>query len=532
MSPITETLRSIVGGDHPGTAPVQAVRNGAAPAESDRTVVAHPSDSLRMEGQRELLRRGRRRRAQPRPTDVIRMLARALQGLAVATRPIDPDTEKALERRWRELPAHAKTPAQLLGRRTAGCEGTHGVFPRCDLACTPCYHALDANSVRTDGGHTLAEIDRQMRHLRAVRGPGQHAQLIGGEVTLLDPNDHAAALETMIRHGRKPMSMTHGDFDYEYLERLAIGSDGRRRFDLLRFAGHFDSLMLGRRGIPRPQTEAELHPYRRRFVAQFERLRREHGVRYDLAHTMTVTPRNLGQVPEVVRACVRMGFGMLSFQPAAYVGNPRRWREDFHQVSLDAVWEEVERGVGARIPWRALQMGDQRCNRYACGILAGGRWTPLLDDTDPRDLRVRDAFLDAVGGMDFDRPPGTLAIAIARLLARYPRIVPLGLLWITRVVHRAGLRRLLTGRPRAVSFVVHAFMDADVVRPAWDALERGEIAADPAVRAAQERLEACSYAMAHPEDDRLVPACVQHAVLDPRENANLVKRLPLHQPPE
>jgi hypothetical protein len=38
--------------------------------------------------------------------------------------------------------------------------------------------------------------------------------------------------------------------------------------------------------------------------------------------------------------------------------------------------------------------------------------------------------------------------------------------------------------------------------------------------------------MAHPEDDRLVPACVQHAVLDPRENANLVKRLPLHQPPE
>ena len=23
----------------------------------------------------------------------------------------------------------------------------------------------------------------------------------------------------MIRHGRKPMSMTHGDFDYDYLER-------------------------------------------------------------------------------------------------------------------------------------------------------------------------------------------------------------------------------------------------------------------------------------------------------------------------
>ena len=33
-----------------------------------------------------------------------------------------------------------------------------------------------------------------MELLRAARGPGQHAQLIGGEVTLLGPDDHAAAL--------------------------------------------------------------------------------------------------------------------------------------------------------------------------------------------------------------------------------------------------------------------------------------------------------------------------------------------------
>ena len=91
-----------------------------------------------------------------------------------------------------------------------------------------------------------------MAQLRAQRGPGQHAQLIGGEVTLLAPDDHAAALQTMQRHGRKPMSMTHGDFDYDYLRRLAVGPDGRRRFAVLRFAGHFDSLMLGRRGHRRP----------------------------------------------------------------------------------------------------------------------------------------------------------------------------------------------------------------------------------------------------------------------------------------
>jgi hypothetical protein len=250
-------------------------------------------------------------------------------------------------------------------------------------------------------------------------------------------------------------------------------------------------------------------------------------VRYDLAHNMTVTPRNLGEVAEVVRACMGMGFGMLSFQPAAYVGNPSRWREDFHAVSIDAVWREIERGAGTRLPWRQLQMGDERCNRSSHGILAGGRWTAVLDDRDPRDLRVRDAFLNAFGGMDFDRPPAAVAIAVARVIARRPTAVAIAAGWAIRFVRRAGARRLLTGRPRALTFVVHAFMDADVVRPAWEALRRGEAADDPEVRAAQERLEACSYAMAHPDEDRLVPACVQHAVLDPAENARLARLLPL-----
>jgi hypothetical protein len=174
-------------------------------------------------------------------------------------------------------------------------------------------------------------------------------------------------------------------------------------------------------------------------------------------------------------------------------------------------------------------MGDPRCNRSAYGILAGGRWTPLLDDRDPRDRRVRDRFLDAFGGMDFERPAAALAVAVGRVVVGQPRIVPAAVGWAARFVRRAGAWRLLTGRPRALTLVVHAFMDAAVVRPAWEALQRGEIAADPAVRAAQERLRACSYAMAHPEDDVLVPACVQHAVLDPQENLMLRELLPVRR---
>ncbi|MEO6858561.1 MAG: radical SAM domain-containing protein [Solirubrobacteraceae bacterium] len=458
---------------------------------------------------------------------MIGRLTSRLRELWHRTQPVDPDTERALARRWAELPEHVRTPSQLLGRRHAGCEGTHGVFPRCNLACTPCYHAREANRVRTDGEHTVVELEQQMGYLRRVRGTGQHAQLIGGEVTLLGPDAHAAALGVMQRHSRKPMSMTHGDFDYDYLKRLALDGEGQRRFEFLRFAGHFDSLMLGRRGTPRPRRESELHAHRRRFVELFERLRREHGVRFDLAHNMTVTPRNLDQVAEVTHEAMRMGFGMLSFQPAAYVGNPARWREEFSDVSIDAVWREIERGVGARLPWRHLQTGDVRCNRTAYGILAAGRWTPLLDDEDPQDLAARDLFLDAVGGMDFDRPPGLLALALARLLIRHPTLPGRAVGWAARLARRAGPLALLRGHPRGMTFVVHAFMDAAVVRPAWEAMQRGEVAEDPDVRAAQERLSACSYAMAHPEDDRLVPACVQHSVLDPQENIRLAQQLPM-----
>jgi len=99
--------------------------------------------------------------------------------------------------------------------------------------------------------------------------------------------------------------------------------------------------------------------------------------------------------------------------------------------------------------------------------------------------------------------------------------------WLARFVRRAGPVRLLTGRPRALTLVVHAFMDADVVRPAWESMERGETATDPEIRAAQERLRACSYAMAHPDDGQLVPACVQHSVLDPQENLALRRILPV-----
>ncbi|CAN5524323.1 hypothetical protein BH23ACT7_BH23ACT7_08200 [soil metagenome] len=153
-----------------------------------------------------------------------------LRELERRTRPADPEVVAALEQRWHELPTGVRTPGQMLGRKLTGCEGTHGVFPACNFGCKPCYLSANANRVRVDGTHTVAEVDRQMAFLRERRGPAQYAQLIGGEVSLLPAEAHAEALAVMRRYGRMPMSFSHGDFDYEYRSSSgACATRGRRR---------------------------------------------------------------------------------------------------------------------------------------------------------------------------------------------------------------------------------------------------------------------------------------------------------------
>lgn len=152
---------------------------------------------------------------------------------------------------------------------------------------------------------------------------------------------------------------------------------------------------------------------------------------------------------------------------------------------------------------------------------------PVLDDRVPADLAARDAFFAYFAGVDFGAPRPLLAARLVRLAARHPDVVPLAVRWAGRLVRRAGIGRLLRHGARPLTFVMHSFMDAADVRPAWELLRRGQPSTDPRIRATQERLAACSYSMAHPETGELVPACAQHAVLDPGENAALRRLLPL-----
>jgi hypothetical protein len=290
--------------------------------------------------------------------------------------------------------------------------------------------------------------------------------------------------------------------------------------------------MYGRRGIKRVREEAELNEHRARFCAMFDRLEREHGVTSYLAHNMTVTPRNLGSVAQVIQDCRDMGFRMFSFQPAAYVGNQNRWKEELRAFSGDDVWAQIERGAGGQLHYDALHIGDVRCNRTAYGGYVGDRYVPLLDQDSAADAAWLESFIRAFGGMDFVAPPALTAARILRGLAREPAAAPRLAGWAARFTARAGGPLALKRDGfRALTYVMHSFMDARHVKPAWELLERGEVAEDPKIRETQERLQACSYAMAHPDDDRLVPACMQHSVLDPQENLALQQLLPLVQEP-
>lgn len=478
----------------------------------------------------------------PQRNSLLQRLWRSVVNLEQLTRP----GTFSLPDRYEELPDHVKTESQMLGRMSPGCEGTQGVFPRCNFSCHPCYHSADANKVRVDGMHTVTEVARQMESLRRLRGPTGHCQLIGGEVSLLPAEDHALALETMRFFGRIPMSFTHGDFDYDYLLRLAVLPSGRPRFSRLDFAVHFDIGMRGRRGAFRFHAESQLTPYRQRFVDMFRRLRREHGVHYYLAHNMTVQPTNLPTIADAVSDLISMGFRLISFQPAALQG-ARRVDTVRNIVADDdgaSVWREIERGVGIRLPYSLFQMGDVRCNRMSvCGVVGANRDDgcpahvfPLFDDTCSADVHARNLIMQNIGNIVL--PPNLIALKVFRTLIFKPWLLIPALSWMFRIIRRArGIWHILSRGIQPLTVVMHRFMDAEDVNTAWQLMERKVPSSDPVIEAAgpriretMERLAACSYAMAHPDEGRVVPACVQHSCYDDKLNETLSEQLPLSEP--
>jgi hypothetical protein len=454
------------------------------------------------------------------------------------TRPLDRSRVPLLQAIWRDLPARNQVPEQTLGRLHPYFSLTHGIFPKCDFACTACYLPERSNSVKIDRAHVLAELERQMRFLDERNGEqGGTAQLIDGEVSLLGPELHAEAILLMQRHNRLPVSLTHGDFDYEYLR--ALVEHGKGEIRRLAFSGHFDTTMVGRRGIKRAARETDLNPYRERFLEMFRRLERETGVECTVTHNCTVTNENFDQIPGLVRDLVRMGFGMMSFQPVAQLGGKvdhldRVARHGAVDEDGELLWRQIQNGLGIELGPDPLIEGDPRCNRGALCLVAGERVVPLLDVRHRLDRFVRDALLEAAergfgAAMDCMHDPAMLRRTIVKAL-RLPFVAPrllklhlAALLFGAKLVSKAGPLRVLRHGVRFVFAYMHRYMDERDVREAMRLSTQGITASDPRILATQERLRSCSWRMAHPDRGELVPACAQQAVLAETEVGRLLE---------
>ncbi|GGI01135.1 hypothetical protein ACFFGR_18470 [Arthrobacter liuii] len=86
-----------------------------------------------------------------------------------------------------------------------------------------------------------------------------------------------------------------------------------------------------------------------------------------------------------------------------------------------------------------------------------------------------------------EHPAGFVAAKIIRALLTHPADVPVILQFGQRLAQRAGGLRHIFAAARAGelsfrTFVVHNFMDAADVAPAWELLEKGVVSEDPTTR--------------------------------------------------
>ena len=191
----------------------------------------------------------------PMPARRLRSARDRLRALERASRPVPDDLRAAPERRWEELPARARTPAHVLGHTRPAARALMG----CSRGAT--WRARPAPLARGE-----PRADRWRAH-RARDGSADGAAAVAaraGPTRAADRRRGHAAVARRPRRGAardappRPQAEEHvaRGLRLRLLEALALDPrTGEPRFHHLSFAGHFDSMMFGRRGI-RPLVSA------------------------------------------------------------------------------------------------------------------------------------------------------------------------------------------------------------------------------------------------------------------------------------
>jgi MoaA/NifB/PqqE/SkfB family radical SAM enzyme len=395
-----------------------------------------------------------------------------------------------LARAWADLPEALRLPTQFLGRQYAGCGATIGVMPRCDFTCSGCYLGKDANRAKA---LPLEALKEQVRRIRAWLGPAGNLQITDGEVTLRSPAELIELITYARSIGLVPMLMTHGE---TFRRKPSLLPSLMTEAGLTEVSIHIDTTMRGRRdGHAAARAEADLDTLRDEFAGMIRAARRQTGRRLEAASTVTVTQRNLGEVPGVVRWFLRNAdaFKMVSFQPLASVG-----RTDPHLQGVDAdeLWQEIALGVeDPGIRRGEGYLGHPACSRFVQGLAVrrgqGVSFLPLYRTDQPEEMQLIAELLDRLGGTSFRLDDRYRATAKALgILARHGgflarRVLPHA--W--RLLRRAG-----TLRARYFTIVSHHFMSAPEI----------------ATPTGQERLASCVFRV--PIDGTLQSMCAVNAL--------------------
>jgi MoaA/NifB/PqqE/SkfB family radical SAM enzyme len=423
--------------------------------------------------------------------------------------PVSPEKTEALRKRWNSLPRELQVPNQASGRHLTHCAFISGPS-YCSFHCTHCYLPENANRVPIP---SLAEIKEQIDANRRFQGPGGGLQITGGDVAdAYWKSGRASELIEIIRYtysvGLIPMLMTHGQTlleHPEFLERLVV-EGGLRQISV-----HIDVTQAGRHGYPigRIKSEADLYPVREAFTELARRIREKTGLPLEYALTVTVTEKNLSDIPDLIRWYLSDPkrthiWRMLSFQPEADTG---RTIFSKRRATSEAVWDKICKGTGIKVDRNWSIFGHPDCNNWYSLLVSriSGRYIVF----PAQDLTTRKLFNDIlaiVGGISFVRDDaGTTPYRVAGALVQHPwlaiRIIGHAVRLIaTGQVPFEFIRAILTGCAHTVGTGTHNFMDAAQVARAEH---------DPVVRA---RLDSCVFkgAVKRNGNWEMVPMCAMN----------------------
>lgn len=331
---------------------------------------------------------------------------------------------------------------QVLGSRSSiGCVSLE-VTQRCNLDCTLCYLSESSEATKDI---PIAEIFRRIDQIKYQFGPGTDVQISGGDPTLRDRKELIAITKRIREIGMRPTLMTNGIAASRELIRELVDAG------LNDLAFHVD-LTEERKGYP---TEVSLNEVREEYI---ERVR---GLPLAIIFNTTVYAGNFHEIPDLIRFFRKHAdvVGMASFQLQADTGRGELRARD-QIISLETVWEQIERGAGIKVTHESVRIGHPRCHRYGLTMEANGN---LYDFFDDGDFFV--TLMKATHDLNLDRTrPWKVVLGLTKWLLSHPGFLLPGVKFVGRKLwEMRGDWLKARGKVHKLTFFSQNFMDASAL---------------------------------------------------------------------